>query len=145
MHYYLADREAAARQPGARAIVLDQNGHVAETTTANVVIYRQDEGLISPPQEHILAGVSLGVLKELATVLNIPFAMRSFSVDEFCNAEESLLTSTSICVLPIVACEGKPIHNGKPGPIYQRVLTAWSQLVGVDIATQAKQFAERNV
>lgn len=143
MHYYLADREAAARQPGARAIVLDQNGHVAEATTANVVIYREDEGLVSPPQEDILAGVSLGVLKELAAVLSIPFSMRSLTVDEFRGADEVLLTSTSICVLPIVACDGKPIHDGKPGPIYQRVLTAWGQRVGVDIAAQAKQFAER--
>ena len=135
MHYYLADREAAARQPGARAILLDQDGFVAESTTANVVVYRPEEGLISPPQERILAGVSLGVLKELAVVLNIPFAMRPLRVDEFTAAQEALLTSTSICVLPIVACDGKPIGNGVPGPIYRRLLAAWSQLVGVDVAS----------
>ena len=116
MHYYLADREAAVRQPGARAIVLDQDGFVAEATTANVVVYRAEEGLVSPPQEHILAGVSLGVLKELAALLNMPFSMRPLGVDEFCAAEEALLASTSICILPIVECNGKPIGNGQPGP-----------------------------
>jgi branched-chain amino acid aminotransferase len=143
MHYYLADREAAARQPGARAILLDQDGFVAESTAANVVVYRSQEGLISPPQEHILAGVSLGVLKELAAVLNIPFSMRSLSPDEFCGAEEAMLTSTSICILPIVACDGKPLGGGQPGPIYRRMLAAWSQSVGVNIAAQANKFANR--
>ncbi len=143
MHYYLADREASQREPGARAVVLDQQGLVAESTKANVVIYRSDEGLISPSQDNILAGVSLRVLKELAAALNIPFAMRPLSVDEFCGADEALLASTSICVLPIVQCDGKPIATGKPGPIYRRILTAWGQLVGVDVAAQAKRFAER--
>jgi branched-chain amino acid aminotransferase len=143
MHYYLADREAAARQPGARAIILDQDGFIAEATTANVVVYRPDEGLVSPPEERILAGVSLGVIKELAAVLNVPFVMRHLGVDEFCGAGEALLTSTSVCVLPIVACNGKPIGDGRPGPIYQRLLAAWGQLVGVDVAAQARKFADR--
>ena len=35
MHYYLADREAAARQPGARALLTDGEGYVTETSTAS--------------------------------------------------------------------------------------------------------------
>jgi branched-chain amino acid aminotransferase len=143
MHYYLADREAAARQPGARAIVLDQDGFVAEATTANVVVCRPDEGIISPPLDRILAGVSLGVIKELAAVLNIPFTVRPLSTDEFCSADEALLISTSICVLPIVGCNRSPIGSGRPGPIYRRLLAAWSQLAGVDVAAQARKFTER--
>lgn len=63
MHYYLADREAAARRPGSRAVLLDQDGRLAEATTANVVLYRKGEGLVSPPRDHILVGVSLGVVE----------------------------------------------------------------------------------
>ena len=115
MHYYLADREAANRSPGARAIVLDQNGHIAESTTANVLVYREGEGLISPPLEHILVGVSLGVMKELAAVLNVPFNMRPLTVDDFRTSDEAMLTSTSICLLPIVECDGRPIGKGAAG------------------------------
>ncbi|HEX3598953.1 MAG TPA: aminotransferase class IV [Lacipirellulaceae bacterium] len=144
MHYYLADLEAAKRRPGARAIVLDQDGYVAESTTANVVAFREGKGLVSPPLDHILFGVSLGVVKELADELGIPFTMRQLSVDEFLAADEALLASTSICVLPIVECEGKPIGTGRPGPIFQRLLTAWGKLVGLDIADQARRFANRS-
>ncbi len=145
MHYYLADREAAARRPGARAIVLDQDGYVAEATTANVLVHRDGEGLVSPPHEHILFGVSLGVVKELAAKLNVPFTMRPLTVEEFGTANEAMLASTSICVLPIVECNGKPIGNGQPGPVYRKLLAAWSDLVGVDIAAQARRFADRPI
>ena len=144
MHYYLADREAASRTPGARAIVLDQDGYIAEATTANVVVYREGEGLISPPLDHILAGVSLGVVKELAAMLNVPFIMRPLTVDDFRTSDEAMLTSTSICLLPIVECDGQPIGNGQPGPIYRRLLAAWGNLVGLDVAAQAKRFADRS-
>jgi branched-subunit amino acid aminotransferase/4-amino-4-deoxychorismate lyase len=143
MHFYLADREAAAREPGARAILLDQDGFVAEATTANVVIFRQGEGFISPPHDNILVGVSLGVVEELAARINVPFITRRFTEGEFCSADEALLTSTSICALPIVRCNGRPIGTGKPGPTYRRFLSAWNDLVGLDIADQARRYATR--
>jgi branched-chain amino acid aminotransferase len=137
MHFYLADHRAAAAQPGARAVLLDEDGYVAEATTANVFIYREGEGLVSPPPKHILFGVSLGVVQELAAKLSIPFVTRDVAVDELRTADEAMLTSTSVCVLPIIECDRHPIGAGKPGPIYRRLLAAWSGLVGVDIAEQS--------
>lgn len=143
MHYYLADREAAARQPGARAVLLDENGYVAEASTANVLVYRRKEGIVSPPREHILAGVSLGVVEELAAKVNLPFVVRPLTVDEFRTADEALLTSTSVCLLPIVACDGAAIGAGVPGSVFRRLLAAWSELVGLAVADQARRFANR--
>jgi branched-chain amino acid aminotransferase len=143
MHYYLADRRAAAAQPGARAILLDEDGFVAEATTANVLLWREGEGLVSPPPQHILFGVSLGVVQELAAKLGIPFVQRPLTVDDLKSADEAMLTSTSVCLLPIVQCDGRPIGAGRPGPNYRRLLAAWSELVGTDIAEQARHVAAR--
>ena len=143
MHYYLADREATTRKPGARAILLDQDGYVAEATTANVVVFREGEGLVSPPPDHILFGVSLGVVQELAAKIDVPFVTRRLTVEEFCSADEAFLASTSICALPIVECDGRPIGDGRPGAAFRRLLTAWSELVGVDVAAQARRYATR--
>jgi branched-chain amino acid aminotransferase len=143
MHYYLADRAAAARRPGARAVLLDEDGFVAEATTANVLVHISGQGLVSPPSQHILAGVSLGVVKELAEQLSIPFAMRSLTVDELRRADEAMLASTSVCLLPIVDCDGNAIGDGKPGPVYGQLLSAWSEIVGVDVAEQARRCAPR--
>jgi branched-subunit amino acid aminotransferase/4-amino-4-deoxychorismate lyase len=141
MHFYLADRRAAARQPDARAILLDEDGYIAEATTANVLVYREGEGLVSPPKEHILFGVSLGVMQELAASQRVPFTTRQISVEHFRSAQEAMLASTSVCLLPIVECDGQAIGNGRPGPMYRRLLAAWNDLVGVDIAAQARQCA----
>ncbi len=143
MHFYLADREAAAREPGARAILLDQDGFVAEATTANVVVFREGEGFISPPHDNILVGVSLGVVQELSARIDVPFVTRRLTVDDLCSADEALLTSTSICALPIVECNGRPVASGKPGPVFRRLLSAWNELVGIDIAEQARRYAGR--
>lgn len=143
MHYYLADREARQREPDARAILLDADGMVSEATTANVVLYRRDEGLLSPRQEKILPGISLNELRSLAEESAIPFTHRDLRPDELATADEVLLTSTSICVQPVVRCNGRPIGSGAPGAIYRRLLAAWSARVGVDIAEQARRFAQR--
>jgi branched-subunit amino acid aminotransferase/4-amino-4-deoxychorismate lyase len=143
MHYYLADLRAANEEPGARALLLDQEGYVAEASTANVVVYRESEGLVSPPGEHVLVGVSLGVVQELAAELGVPFARRNLSVEELHAADEAYLAGTSICLMPIVRCNGRPIGGGTPGPMFERLLKAWSDLVGVDIAAQAQRFASR--
>jgi branched-subunit amino acid aminotransferase/4-amino-4-deoxychorismate lyase len=145
MHFYLADHRAAAAQPGARAVLLDEDGFIAEATTANVFIYREGEGLVSPPPKHILFGVSLGVVQELAAKLSIPFVTRDVAVDELRTADEAMLTSTSVCVLPIIECDRHPIGAGKPGPIYGRLLAAWSDLVGVEIAEQSCRCAASRI
>ena len=71
MHYYLADRQARRRDPASRALLVEEDGFVTETTTANVVGYRHDAGLLTPPHDKILPGISLAVLLELAAKLRV--------------------------------------------------------------------------
>jgi branched-subunit amino acid aminotransferase/4-amino-4-deoxychorismate lyase len=143
MHYYLADQEAARRCPGARAILLDQRGFVGEASTANVVVYYPDRGLVTPRLDSVLPGISQQMLFELAAELDIPHKEAEIRPEELAAAAEVMLTSTSICIQPVVKQDGKPIANGQPGPVYRQLLNAWSEKVGVDIPAQAKQFASR--
>jgi len=143
MHYYLADLEAGRIAPGARAVLLDDDGHVTEATTANVLIYEKGRGLISPPNEKILPGISVATVKQLATDLQIPLIERDLTPQHVMSADEVLLTSTSPCVLPVTTLDGQPVGGGRPGPVFAKLLAAWSELVGVDIAAQARRFAAR--
>ncbi len=143
MHYYLADRQAAARQPGSRALMLDPEGCVTETTTANLVAYSEAQGLITPPRKKVLPGISLAAVSDLAAALEIPLAERDLRPDDLRSADEVLLTATSYCLLPVVALNGKPIGGGTPGTVFARLITAWSEHVGLDIVEQARRFARR--
>ena len=143
VHYFLADRQAAARFPGSRALMLDEDGFATEATSANVLVYRKREGLLTPPRSKILPGISLAALTELAAEVGITVAESDLQADDFSAADEVLLCSTSPCVLSVTQFNGQPVANGKPGEAYRQLLARWSALVRVDIAAQAARFASR--
>jgi len=143
MHFYLADQQARAIESGARALLLDERGMVTEASTANILAYFEREGLISPPKEHILPGVTVAVVEELAGKLGIGFSRRELTVDNVARADEVLLCSTSPCVWSVTRLNGQPIADGNPGPLAARLRAAWSQMVGFDIEEQTRRFAGR--
>ncbi len=143
MHYYLADREAGLREPGARAVLLDEHGHVTEASTANLLIYSEEQGLVTPPTGTVLPGISASVVLRLAAEAGIPTTTRPLVPDDLAGADEVLLTSTPWCLLPVTRFEGRPVGRGVPGAVFHKLLSGWSELVGVDIAAQAQRFAVR--
>jgi branched-subunit amino acid aminotransferase/4-amino-4-deoxychorismate lyase len=143
MHYFLADKEAAAKESGARALLLDAEGRVSETSTSNILIHEIGTGLISPPRSSVLPGVSLEVVIELAARLGIPFIEREIWPDDVAAADEVMLSSTPNCLLPVTRFDGHPIGGGNERPIFGQLLTAWGEMVGLDIAAQAARFAAR--
>lgn len=143
MHYHLADRQAAQQEPGARALLLDADDTVLETTTANVLIYRESAGLLSPPRDKILPGISVAATLEIAAAMKLDCTYRDLSLDDVLTADEVLLTSTSVCVLPVTRVNGRAIGDGLRGGVFRRLLEGWCALGGVDVAAQAQQFTSR--
>jgi branched-chain amino acid aminotransferase len=140
LHYYLADREAAAAEPGARAVLAHHDGRISETSTANLAVVGGAAMTVPPPGD-ALPGVSLGFVRELAAGLGIPCHERSLTAADLAAADEILLTSTPSCLLPATRFDGRPVGRGGPGPVFRRLLAAWSDAVAIDIATQARHHA----
>ena len=128
---------------GRAGLALDHEGFVTEASTANALAYRADEGLLAPPLEKVLRGISMGVVVELAQHLGIPFRHRELRPDDFATADEAMLTSTSVCLLPVTRFNGRPVGQGTPGPVFHRILDAWKDQVGFDFTEQARRFAGR--
>jgi branched-subunit amino acid aminotransferase/4-amino-4-deoxychorismate lyase len=143
MHYYLADREARERQPGARALLPDAEGHITEATTANVLLYETGIGIIVPPASRVLPGISLAMVRRLAGRRGIAWHERNLTEADVAAADEVMLSSTPFCLLPVTGVDGKPIGHGQPGAVYQALLADWSVEVSLDIAGQARQFSQR--
>lgn len=143
MHYFLADRQAAQAHLGSRAVLHEADGHLTETSTANIIAYFADEGLVSPPKSHVLPGISLQVVRELAGQLQLPFVERPVKPADLARCQEAFITSTPNCLLPVTRFNGRDIGNGQPGEVYRRIMTVWNELVGLDIAKQSQQFAAR--
>jgi branched-subunit amino acid aminotransferase/4-amino-4-deoxychorismate lyase len=144
MHYYLADKEAQLADPEAVALLLDLDGNIAETSTANFLIV--ERGVIgSPTTRNTLPGVSRATVIELAAKLGIPFVERDIQVFEAINADEAFLASTPYCLMPVTEINGVEIGDGKPGPVRRRLLDAWSDMVGLDIEQQILDGAARHL
>ena len=135
MHYYLAEREAHRTDPEASALLLDLGGNVTETNSGNFLMI-ENGVLVSPTLKNTLPGISRATAIELAGELGIPFVARDISAESARRADEAFLSSTSYCLLPVVKIDDSTIGNGRPGPVHRRLLTAWSQRVGLDIERQ---------
>jgi branched-subunit amino acid aminotransferase/4-amino-4-deoxychorismate lyase len=135
MHYYLADREAHMTDPEASALLLDVDGNVTETSTANFLLV-ENGTIISPSASNTLPGISRAMVIELAGRLEIPFVERHLQVSDIIRANEAFLSSTGFCLMPVTRLNFAPIADGKPGPIFRRVIDAWAQEVGIDIERQ---------
>lgn len=142
LHYKLAELQASRMAPGALALLTDEDGFITEGTGNNFFMARQ--GAIYTPRPHdILRGVSRQVCIDLAGELGIPVRETDLEPYDVAGAEEAWFTSTTICMVPITRFNFQPVGDGEPGPIYRRLLAAWSAAVGVDIAGQAREYAER--
>lgn len=141
MHYYLADQEARLVDPQAIALLLDLDGNVTETSGANFLIVERGT-IVSPTLRNTLPGISRAVVIELAEKLGIPFVERDFQVFSVMNADEALLTSTPYGVCPVIRINGVSIGDGRTGPVTSRLMSAWNELAGFDVAAQFVARAE---
>ena len=135
MHYYLAEQEAHLVDADAMPLLLDLQGNVTETSGSNFLIV-EGGTLVSPTLTNILPGISRQAVIELAGELGIPFVERDFQVFNVINADEALSVTTPYCVMPVTRINGLPIGDGKPGPVFRRLIDAWSEKVGLDILGQ---------
>ena len=87
--------------------------------------------------------ISRQTVIELADELNLPVEERLFQVHDVMNADEAFSTTTPYCMCPVTRINGVPIGDGKPGPVFHRLVEAWGQKVGVDIVEQMVEGAER--
>jgi branched-subunit amino acid aminotransferase/4-amino-4-deoxychorismate lyase len=133
LHWWLAEQEVRDADPAASAMLLDETGHVTETAAANIVVVRR--GVVcSPPRQSILGGISLRTVEELCSQLGLHFEETPLTVDDCQNADEIILCSTPYCLAGVSRLNGQPLPW--PGAIFERLLAAWSERVGVDIRGQ---------
>ncbi|MGO4436804.1 D-amino-acid transaminase [Rhizobium sp. RAF56] len=116
-----------AKEAGAQeAIFVDENGIVKEGAATNVWMVDAQGTLVTRPAEHgILRGITRTTLMDVAARLDIRIAERFFSVEEMMAAREVFITAaTSIC-FPVISVDGKPIANGHPGSVSQKIREAF--------------------
>ncbi len=119
-----------ARAAGAdEAICLNEKGLLAEASMSNIFLVKQGALITPGPESGILAGITRQIVLELATNLGIEAREQDVRPEELYDAQEALLTSSLIEVMPLTRIEAGPVASGEPGPITGRLMTAYRELV----------------
>jgi len=136
LHWWLAEQEAKLADPGAMPLLLDLQGNLTETSGSNLLLVK-DGTVYSPPPRNILLGISRKVVIELCRKLGIPFVERDLQIHDAITADEAFVTTTPYCMAPVTKFNGIPVGDGSAeGPLFTRLLNAWSTEVGMDIRSQ---------
>ena len=139
MNFNIADMEAADVDPEGWPILTDSDGNLTEGTGYNVFLVT--DGVIrTPGDKNILQGISRGMVFDLANQLEIPLVEEDLQPYDMYTADEAFFSSTSPCVLPVTVVDKREVGDGRPGPIVQQLLAAWSESVGMDIVDQFERF-----
>jgi branched-chain amino acid aminotransferase len=101
------------------SIMLDVDGHVTEGPGFNLFAVRG--GVMFSPPEGILMGITRQTVFELAAEHGLPAREAELTAYDLYAADEVFLTSTAGGIMPLVEIDGRPIGDGKPGPVSQRV------------------------
>lgn len=140
LHWFLAERDVRRDHPEASALLLDHNSRLTETATANLFLV-QGGRICTPSTENTLDGVSRRVVFELADALRIPCEFADLTPADAYSADEAFTSTTTVCLMPVAAIDGKPIGRAVPGPVYRRLIEAWNELAGINIIEQIQTAA----
>lgn len=118
-----------AREAGAQEAWMVEDGYVTEGGSSSAFIVTQAGRIIVRPLSHaILPGITRQSLLRLSEEADVPLEERLFTVEEAYAAAEAFLTSASNFVLPIVAIDGRPVADGKPGPLTRRLRALYLEM-----------------
>ena len=108
-------------------VFIDDAGHVGESSNMNVAFVTTDGVLRHPKFERVLPGCTSLRLLELAPALVERGVITGVEVCDIPvadarRAREMLLLGSSVKVAPIVDWDGKPVGEGRPGPVSRALL-----------------------
>ena len=101
--------------------ILFRDGKLTEASASNVFVVKGGVIQSPPKNELILPGITYDVVVELARANQVPLEFRSITEAETRAADELWVTSSSKEVLAVVQLDGRPVGDGKPGPVFRRM------------------------
>lgn len=110
------------KKEGAEDVLYHMNGLISESSRSNFFIVK--DGVISTPDKHILNGITRKNIMEIAGNVQV----RSITMQEALDAEETFITSTTKVLLPVTQIDDHMIGNGKPGEVSLELLEKFRAL-----------------
>ncbi len=125
--------QVLAKQAAAEAGVFEawmvEDGAVTEGSSSTAFIVTRDGTIVTRPLSNaILPGITRRAVMRLAEEVQLRVEERAFTIEEAHDAAEAFLTSASSFVMPVVAIDGRPVGDGRPGPLARRLRALYVEM-----------------
>lgn len=110
------------------ALVLDENGNVAESSGANV-FYEKDGKLFTPAKGNILPGITRATVFEICKELGIPTEEKFFKPEEMQGAEAGFFCGTAAEIVALDSLDNVPFNLSWENSLSSKVQQAYRHLV----------------
>lgn len=121
--------QASAEAGCAEALLYLPDGTLTEASHSTFFAVEAGKLHTTPLKANVLPSITRGFTLQLARPLGIEVVERYVKRDELAGADELFMVGTTCEVLPIVRVDGRPVRDGKPGPVTRRLQSAYTERV----------------
>ena len=108
-------KHAAHNAGDYEALMIDPYGFVTEAGSSSFFFIKDNELFIRPVTNEILHGITRQTMLRVAQQMDLKFVERIYKLDEVLQADEALITASSIYVLPVSKIDDHVIADGQAG------------------------------
>jgi D-alanine transaminase len=110
-----------AHHAGALEAIFVRDGVALEGSSSTFLAVVDGQLRTAPATNYILGSITRNVVLELCRAHGIPHAETPVYVSDLPRATEMMLASTTVEVMPITTIDGRPVGDGKPGPMAKQL------------------------
>jgi len=111
------------------AIMLSDNGTVAEGSGQNIFIYKNDHLLTPSIETGALGGITRKIVIEIAKYLDIPVVEQDLSPADLIASDEIFFTGTATEIVGVVSVDSNKISDGTVGEVTSKIRTKYLEIV----------------
>ncbi|MDI7246833.1 MAG: D-amino-acid transaminase [Bacillota bacterium] len=119
-------KQKAVRAGAFEAVMIRDGAYVTEGASTNVFAVKDDAVYTAPEGPRILSGITRAIVLGLAREHGMPVVEEFFTPEFLARADEAFITSTTLEVVPCVRVDGRPMGDGRPGPLTHVLASAYS-------------------
>ncbi len=110
---------------GCTEAILVRDGLVTEGAASNVFMVRDGQIRTPPKSRQLLPGITRDLVVELARQHGLDCREQDIPVATLAEADEIWLTSSTKEILPVTQLDGRPVGDGRPGPVWARMFAIY--------------------
>ncbi len=130
-------RQEARNCSADEALLLNEQGLLVEGSYTNIFLVNKQVLFTPSIESGALPGITREAVLQLASSSGIKAIEKDLNPEELFLAEEAFLTNSVIEIKPLTWLDRKPIGQGRPGILTQKLIAAYRKLVEDSCQTRA--------